>query len=87
MSVQGAKTLSHLMFSSLLRTPYSILTPRFDMPISYESGKQKANEASTDAGSLTVCPNSPPAYLPGFDTDLSKAGSVIFIIFPASLSL
>ena len=53
--------------------------PRFDIPISYVSGKQKANLAFILLLSFIICPYSPPEYLPGFETDLSIVLIALFI--------
>ena len=65
-SGQGAKQRSQETPSIRLKTPVRIFMPRLDMPISYVSGKQK--HIRVRAFSLSVSPNSPPVYLPGFST-------------------
>ena len=60
MSPQGAKQRSHHTPSILFITPYRMRMPRFDMPISYVSGKQKATRVSTLLLSFMIALNSPP---------------------------
>ena len=60
MSPQGAKQRSHQTPSILFITPYRMRMPRFDMPISYVSGKQKATRVSTLLLSFMIALNSPP---------------------------
>ena len=67
-SAQGANTRSHQYSFRAFVAPYRIFIPKWDMPISYVSGKQNANRTATCDLSFTILPTSPPIYCAGFCT-------------------
>ena len=60
MSGHGQNTRSATVSSLALIIGYRIRNPRWDIPISYTSGKASANFRSTFAWSLTIWFHSPP---------------------------
>ena len=88
-STQGEYTLSHHTPSNRLNISYRIWIPRWDMPISYTSGKQKAMRMSTSSLFFTTALTSPPMYLAGFSTfiKISSDNANLFILNPSVQSI
>ena len=81
-SGHGEYTLSHHVSSLLLNMSYSICIPRWDIPISYTSGKHMQKRTSILSFSLITLLYSPPIYLAGFSTFISiSSDNANFLIY------